>query len=147
MNKILIILLFSHFIFLNVRAQPQIFQDLNNTKPGWGKITLIQDQKIEGWIGKHIDINQKAKGFPGYRVQVYFGSGSDAKSIANKIRSELNNQYNDWSSYLTYEAPYFKVRVGDFRNRNEAYKAFKIIQSSYPGAFIVEDLISLPSLN
>lgn len=128
-------------------AQPKIFQDLKSSQPGWGKVTLIQDPKIESWVGKHIEINQKVKGFPGFRVQVYFGSGSDAKNAANKIRTELNKEYKDWSSYLSYEAPYFKVRVGDFRDRNEAYKAFKIIQSNYPGAFIVEDLISLPSLD
>lgn len=147
MLRIIFLLYILVIISAQVLAQPQIFQDINSSKPGWGKITIIQDSKIEGWIGKHIEINQKAKGFPGYRVQVYFGSGSDAKSIANKIRSELNNQYKDWSSYLSYEAPYFKVRIGDFRNRNEAYKAFKIIQSNYPGAFIVEDLISFPALN
>lgn len=131
---------------VNINAQPKIFQDLKSTQSGWGKVTLVQDPKIESWVGKHIDINQKAKGFPGYRVQVYFGSGTDAKNIANKIRTDLNKEYTDWSSYLSYEAPYFKVRIGDFRNRNEAYKAFKIIQSNYPGAFIVEDLITLPSL-
>ena len=143
--------LFSSFVFyfcflLGIHAQTDIFNDLKKSQPGWGKINLQQDPKLELWVEKHRDINQKAKGFPGYRVQVYFGSGSDAKGTANKLRSDLNNQYTDWSSYLSYEAPYFKVRIGDFRNRNEAYKAFKIIQGNYPGAFIVEDLISLPPL-
>jgi len=143
-------ILFFAFIILfslSTWAQPEIFQCLSKSQPDWGKVTLVQDAKIETWVAKHIEINQKAKGFPGYRVQVYFGSGSDAKSAANKIRSDINNQYSDLDSYLLYEAPYFKVRVGDFRNRNEAYKAFKIIQTNYPGAFIVEDLIGLPSLN
>ncbi len=128
-------------------AQPKIFATLAETKSGWGKITLQQESRIEAIVGKHIEVNQKAKGFPGYRVQVYFGSGSDAKNTAHKIRNSLNTTFPDYDSYLVYEAPYFKVRVGDFRNRNEAYKAFKIIQSSYPGAFIVDDLIGLPRLD
>jgi hypothetical protein len=134
------------FVAIKTIAQPEIYQTISSTKPGWGKVTLNQEPRIEALVGKHIAINQKAKGFPGYRVQVYFGSGTDAKSVANKIRTELNNQFPDMSSYLIYEAPYFKVRVGDYRNRNEAYKAFKILQGNYPGAFIVDDLIGLPRL-
>jgi len=136
------IVLFSSKIF----CQPKIFSSLNETKTGWGKVTLKQEPRIEAIVAKHIDLNQKAKGFPGYRVQVYFGSGSDAKSAANKIRNNLNNEFTDYDSYLVYEAPYFKVRVGDYRNRNEAFKAFKIIQANYPQAFIVDDLIALPRL-
>ncbi|MBI5541536.1 MAG: SPOR domain-containing protein [Bacteroidia bacterium] len=128
-------------------SQPKIFATIAESKQGWGKVTIQQESRIEAIIGKHIEINQKAKGFPGYRVQVYFGSGSDAKNTAHKIRTSLNTAFPDYDSYLVYEAPYFKVRVGDFRNRNEAYKAFKIIQSSYPGAFIVDDLIGLPRLD
>jgi len=139
-------LVLTFFFSLKTIAQPEIYQNLSSTQKGWGKVTILQESRIEGIISKHIEINQKAKGFPGYRVQVYFGSGSDAKSIANKVRSELNNQFPDMGSYLLYEAPYFKVRIGDFRNRNEAYKAFKLIQGNYPGAFIVEDLIGMPPL-
>lgn len=135
-------------IFFSFKSycQPKIFLSLNENKAGWGKVTIKQEPRIEAVIAKHIDLNQKAKGFPGYRVQVYFGSGSDAKSIANKIRNNLNNEFTNYDSYLVYEAPYFKVRVGDFRNRNEAFKAFKIIQANYPQAFIVDDLIALPRL-
>ena len=136
----------SLFFTLKTIAQPEIYQSLSSTKTGWGKITILQESRIEGIVSKHIEINQKAKGFPGFRVQVYFGSGTDAKSVANKIRLELNNQFPEMGSYLLYEAPYFKVRLGDFRNRNEAYKAFKLVQGNYPGAFIVEDLIGMPRL-
>lgn len=140
------------FIFIlfssnEIYSQPKIFSQLNETQSGWGKVTIKQEPRIEAIVAKHIDINQKAKGFPGYRVQVYFGSGSDAKSVANKIRNNLNTEFADYDSYLVYEAPYFKVRIGDFRNRNEAYKAFKIIQTNYPQAFIVDDLIALPRLD
>lgn len=142
-----IVIIISILFFTNkIYSQPKIFSQLNEKNAGWGKITIIQEPKVEAIIAKHIEINQKAKGFPGYRVQVYFGSGSDAKSLANKVRNNLNNEFPDYDSYLIYEAPYFKVRIGDFRNRNEAYKAFKIIQPNYPQAFIVDDLIALPRL-
>ena len=144
-NFILVFLFISSTVC--VYSQSKIFSTLAETKQGWGKVTIQQEARIETIVSKHIEVNQKAKGFPGYRVQVYFGSGSDAKNTAHKIRNSLNTAFTDYDSYLVYEAPYFKVRVGDFRNRNEAYKAFKLIQASYPGAFIVDDLIGLPRLN
>jgi len=128
-------------------SQPQIFNRLSEKKEGWGIVTLKQDARIEALVSKHIEINKKAKGFPGYRIQVYFGSGTDAKNTANKIRNKINNEYTEYESYLIYETPYFKVRVGDFRNKNEAYKAFKTIKNKYPQAFITDDLIQLPPLN
>lgn len=146
MRYLVLVLLFFTYNYCAI-AQPKIYATLSETKTGWGKVTLQQESRIEAIVGKHIEVNQKAKGFPGYRVQVYFGSGSDAKNTAHKIRNSLNTAFPDYDSYLVYEAPYFKVRVGDFRNRNEAYKAFKIIQPSYPGAFIVDDLIGLPRLD
>ncbi|OFX33085.1 MAG: hypothetical protein A2X08_11205 [Bacteroidetes bacterium GWA2_32_17] len=142
----IVILICALLLTDKIYSQPKIFSQLNETNAGCGKITLNQEPRIEAIVAKHIEINQKAKGFPGYRVQVYFGSGSDAKSLANKVRNNLNNEFPDYDSYLIYEAPYFKVRIGDFRNRNESYKAFKLIQSNYPQAFIVDDLIALPRL-
>jgi hypothetical protein len=146
MFRLFCFLLLLEFVTLKTIAQPEIYQTISSSKTGWGKVTLNQEPRLEALVGKHISINQKAKGFPGFRVQVYFGSGTDAKSMANKIRAELNNKFPDMSSYLIYEAPYFKVRIGDYRNRNEAYKAFKMVQENYPGAFIVDDLIGLPRL-
>lgn len=127
-------------------SQQDIFGTLSQQSPGSGKVTLKQDKRIEALVAKHIDLNQKAKGFPGYRVQIYFGSGPNAKNTANKLRSDFSLKFQDIDTYLIYESPYFKVRAGDFRNRNEAYKVFHILKQTYPEAFIVEDLISLPKL-
>ncbi|MCX7863047.1 MAG: SPOR domain-containing protein [Bacteroidales bacterium] len=127
-------------------AQPIIINQLKQNEPGWGTVILQSQADIETIIDKHISVNQKAKGIPGYRIQVYFGSGNDAKNQANKIRTELRNAFPSFEAYLTYEEPFFKVKIGDFRNKVEAYKLFKIIQQSYPSAFIVEDIVSYENL-
>jgi UDP-2,3-diacylglucosamine pyrophosphatase LpxH len=129
-----------------IYAQSPIFQSLKTNQLGWGKVNIIYNGNVEDIIAKHISVNEKAKGFQGYRIQVYFGSGNDAKNQAQKLRSELKNSFPQFENYLIYDSPYFKVKIGDFRTKVEAFKLFKEIQNIYPSAFIVEDLISFPPL-
>ncbi len=127
-------------------AQSPIFNLLHVNQLGWGKFSLTSSVNTDNIISKHINVNQKAKGFPGYRIQVFFASGTDAKNQANKLKTELRNSYPDYDVYILYEEPFFKVRMGNFRTKIEAYKLFKQVQESYPSAFIVDDLISFPNL-
>ncbi len=146
MYKIIVSVIFI-FISSIINAQePAIFQSLNRNGIGWGRVQIIYSGDAENIISKHISINQKAKGFQGYRIQVYFGSGNEAKAKAQQLRTELKSSFPQYDNYLIYETPFFKVRIGDFRTKMEAYKLFKEIQTQYPSAFIVEDLISFPSL-
>lgn len=141
-----IIFIVTTFRFNICLAQSQIFSLLNINHLGWGKFTLTSSINTDNIISKHIKLNQKAKGFPGYRIQVFFASGTDAKNQANKLKTELRDSFSDYNVYVLYEEPFFKVKIGDFRNKIEAYKLFKQIQEYYPSAFIVEDLISFPNL-
>lgn len=144
MNKwiVIIIMLFT----LKSVAQSPIFNILHVNHLGWGKFSLTSNVNTDNIISKHINVNQKAKGFPGYRIQVFFASGTEAKNQANKLKTELKNSYPEYDVYILYEEPFFKVRIGNFRTKIEAYKLFKQIQESYPSAFIVDDLISFPNL-
>jgi len=127
-------------------AQAPIFASLKTNQLGWGKFSLISSVNAENIVSKHININQKAKGIPGYRVQIYFASGTDAKNQVNKLKNELRNILPEYECYIIYEEPFFKLRMGDFRTKIEAYKLFCKIKDLYPSAFIVEDLIAFPSL-
>jgi hypothetical protein len=46
--------------------------------------------------------------------------------------------------HVKYISPNFRVRVGDFRTKNEALKLYREIKSNYPVAFIVADEIDFP---
>ncbi len=144
MNKTLTVI----FLLLvqGLFSQTLIMQQLNQQQLGWGKVVIKSQVETETLIEKHITVNQKSKGIPGYRVQVFFASGNEAKNQANKLRTELRELYPSYESYISYEEPFFKVKIGDFRTKVEAYKLFKNIQSTYPSAFIVEDLISYENL-
>jgi len=80
----------------------------------------------------------------GYRVQIYFGS---VRQKASDVKQDFSNKHPEINSYLTYLAPNFKVRVGDFRSRLEAQGFLKSIEGLYPTSFIVQDEIKLPALS
>lgn len=105
---------------------------------------IIQDKRVNELIQKHILINEARKGkTKGYRVQIHSGA---EKAKALEIKTKFNLLYNNIPAYLDYQQPYFKVRVGDFRTRLEAYKLLQKISSEFSGSYIVQDEIELPQL-
>lgn len=128
-------------VFFSVQVKSQsIFEEL--ASPAGGKIVINQNSSVSSIISSHVDLNKKLKGQPGYRIQIYFGSGHTAKDEAMRIRKSFRNKYPELETYLIYQTPNFKVRAGDFKNRYQAYIAFQAISQNYPSSFLVEDLIN-----
>ncbi len=113
------------------------------TNTDTGKITFVQDRKIDELLVKHIEINSKTR-IKGYRVKIHFGAD---KNKAKEIKAKFMSQFPAVAAYEKYDQPNFNIRVGDFRTKLEAYKFLKEIQSEFPAAFIVQDEIELPELN
>lgn len=137
------------FLFLcqliNVLAQERPrreFQPENNFKEG--ELRIIQDIRIEQLVTRHITANQRLSGVPGFRIRIFSQSGQTARQNANQVRGEFLKRFPDMDGYLTYDAPNFKVYVGDFRTRSEALKFHKRLSRDFPNAFIVADRINLP---
>ncbi len=74
----------------------------------------------------------------GYRVQLI--STKDLEG-ATKFKQIVSEQFADldYHFYIEFDSPYYKVRMGDFKSREEAQQARQIVQSrGYPKAFIVK---------
>jgi hypothetical protein len=111
-----------------------------------GKLQIRQDPRITDLLIRHSQINQRKHGFDGFRLEIYFNSDSKAREIAARVKNEFNLVFPDIPSYLLFQTPNFKVRIGDFRNKSEALKTKAYIASKYPNAFIVKDIIRFPEL-
>ncbi len=61
-------------------------------------------------------------------------------------RSRFIKEYPEIPTYLEYEAPNFKIYVGDFRSKLEGFKTYKQIGKEFRNAFIVPAHINLPKL-
>ncbi len=135
-------IIFSLFVLCYFWAGPHV--TAQNTSPDSSRIQYIQDSKITDLMNKSLALNEKKDGkIKGYRVQIHFGSDRDK---ANEIKLKFVQKYSSVAAYEPYEQPNFKVRVGDFRTRLEAYKFLKEIAPDFPSSFIVQDEVELKEL-
>ncbi len=109
-------------------------------------LQVDRDARLDKMLKWHIEKNNERGGMEGYRVEIFFSSNLDAKDQALNTKLKFLSSYPDYPVHIKFIAPNFRVRVGDFRTKNEAWKLFKKIQKDYPTAFVVPDIINFPLL-
>ena len=111
-----------------------------------GTLQIRQDPRITDLLIRHSQINQRKNATEGFRLEIFFSSDNKAREQAEHIKNDFNTVFPDITSYLLFQTPNFKVRIGDFRSKSEALKTKAFISSKYPNAFIVKDNIRFPEL-
>ena len=123
------------------QAQIPICSTPSSDKPG--NVQVYADPQLKQLVKPtEVPPGEEVK-LPGFRVQIYSGNDRDK---ATQIRNQVTQQYPNQVAYLTYEAPYFKIRVGDFRNRLESQKMLNELESQYSGVLLVPDKINFPPI-
>ncbi len=107
------------------------------------KVEIITDSAIDSLIQADKLKNEADPTLQGYRIQIF--SDSDRKG-AQDTRTKFLQIFPDAEAYLIYQQPYFKVRVGDYRNRIEAFAMYKDLLQHFDKVLIVPDKINLPKL-
>lgn len=128
MKRILTIFILLAMFCMSLSAQNSVRYDVEPV------ITQIQEDYINNW--------RKVGEINGFRIQIAAYSGVNSKSQAEYARNSFNNLFPYTRSYLIYNEPYFKVRVGNYYSRLQAYKDLITIQQTYPSAYIVQDKIT-----
>lgn len=111
-----------------------------------GKVVINADKRINDlatYLGSAHSPETSVK-LEGYRVQLYFDND---KSICNQARSRFLSITNDVTAYIQYQAPHYRLRVGNFRTLLEAEKFKNEISATFPDAITVNDAIDLPKLD
>jgi len=133
-------------LFSQAGSSADILSLLHQPQAGKGIIKVNHSASIDNLLQKHISSSRKNNTIQGYRIRIFSDAGQQAREKANDARKKFSEAYPDITSYLTYQTPYFKVYVGDFRTKSEALKLYKQLQKSFPKAFIVTDKINPPKL-
>ncbi len=69
----------------------------------------------------------------GFRVQIYSDSNSEtAKNSARAKAANISSKFPEYRTYVTYNSPYWRLRVGDFRTREEAAEVADMLKHSFP---------------
>jgi hypothetical protein len=69
----------------------------------------------------------------GYRIQAYSDNNyKTAKASAQKRARDIAMKFPQYRSYISYKAPSWRLRIGDFKTQREAQAALQRIKSVYP---------------
>lgn len=69
----------------------------------------------------------------GYRVQVFSDNNPrTAKNEAHSKAAAIREAFPQWATYITYDSPYWRLRVGDFRTYDDATHAVVELKNAFP---------------
>lgn len=130
----------SLFLFLSANSQENQIVTEN-----MGNVEITKDCRLDTLTNRILELNEKEQKLDGYRIQLYSGSNSRK---ANEIRTKFIKKYPEMDAYLDYKQPYFKVRIGNYRNIIEAQKMFYTLKEDeeFSRVMIVPETIDLPEL-
>ena len=132
------------FILLSINlAHAQECLKLPNDTAKHGSVHIYDDPAINEILYAKKDLAPDDWQLSGFRIQLYMGA--DRKQ-ALAIKAEMLTMYPGTPIYMDYEQPYFKIRIGDFRNRFEAIKLFHDLQAKFKNISIVPDKIKYPAI-
>ncbi len=111
-----------------------------------GQVVVRKDPRIALLVKKQAQINEETtrssrRNVPGYRIQIVNttdrNSALDAKTRAYQL-------YPDLKAYLLYQSPYYRIRVGNFKTKDEADDYIKELSRSFGSSiYIVRDVIEI----
>lgn len=109
-------------------------------------VVVRKDPRVDQLVRKQIEINEETtrearRNVPGFRIQVL---NTRDRNKAYEAKTKVYEQFPDWQPYLLYQAPYYKLRVGDFKTEDEAQAALQQMSKIFPsGLYIIHDIIEL----
>ena len=155
---------FIFFIFsicaLAQNGDKTIIEELNSSKWGQGKVTVMQDEAIQGLMAarQEMDTTRRLgvlepsgnyKRVRGYRIQVYSGNNQQrSKHEAESRQAQVRNTFPELEADVRFTSPFWRLRVGHFQRKEEAEEVLKEMKKTLPGLskemYVVSDEIKLP---
>jgi hypothetical protein len=109
-------------------------------------VVVRKDPRVDSLVQKQIEINEVTtrdarRNVPGFRIQV-INSPDRNKVYAAKVK--IYEEYPDMKPYLLYQAPNYKLKVGNFKTQEEAEQAMQQLSRLFPsGLYVIRDIIEI----
>jgi len=127
MKKVFLIMIFAAIVVM-AKAQQ-------------GNVVVKADPRVDSLIAMHVAHNQNYPFIEGYRIQLFKDSGNDALDAAHDIMDKFHEYFPDIPAYLSFQEPYYRVRVGNFKTRLEALDQLEKIKRKYRNVWVIKDYI------
>jgi hypothetical protein len=109
-----------------------------------GSLHVKQDSRVDRLIRRQRDVYAVSNTLNGFRIQIFMEIGNEAVDHAESVKYSFIKAFPEIPVYLSYEQPYYRLRVGDFRNRVEAEKYLRLIKPKFGLAFVTAEEINPP---
>lgn len=111
-----------------------------------GSVVVHKDPRIDLLIKKQIEINEittrnSRRSAQGYRIQVI---STNNRTKAMEAKTKIYQRFPELKAYLMYQSPFFKLKVGNFTEREEAESYLQDILTLFPtGVYVVRDIVEV----
>lgn len=137
----------------------EILQELNSVVPGKGRVAIYEDERIKGVVGRSLapprkiytssDGSMQYYKVRGYKIQAF--SGNDQRTSRNEATRKqhlIESAFPQYETVVLFESPFWRLRVGNFEDREQAAEVMKEIRSRFPSfgkeMYIVVDEVKIP---
>jgi hypothetical protein len=109
-------------------------------------LVVHKDPRIDLLIKKQAEINEfttreARSNVQGFRIQVI---NTTDRGAAIQAKTKVYQLYPELKAYLLYQAPYFRLRVGNFINRKDAENYQRKLSKEFKqNLFIVNDVVEV----
>lgn len=109
-------------------------------------VVVNKDPRIDMLVNKQIEINEATtrnsrRAAPGFRILVI--SSNDRNKVI-QAKTTMYREFPELKAYMMYQSPFFRLKVGNFRERTDAEEYLARIQRFYPtGVYVVTDTIEV----
>ncbi|RCW30598.1 sporulation related protein [Marinilabilia salmonicolor] len=115
-----------------------VFSELEQVSSNQGIITIEQSARMRALVNTHINMNKRAGGVEGFRVQLYSGVGSKARQEALEAKEKVLTDFPEENVFIEYSAPFWRVRMGNFRHKHEALPLLNKLKELFPACYVVK---------
>ena len=157
---LLLLSVISVTVFSQEAAQRnEILNELTSVVPGKGRVAIYEDESIKNVLGRSMapprriysttDGSVQYHKMRGYKIQAFSGNNQrTSKNEAYYKQSLLNNSFPQHETAVLFESPFWRLRVGNFQEREEAESVLAEIRRSFPSfgkeMYIVVDEVKIP---
>jgi hypothetical protein len=109
-------------------------------------VAVVKDPRVDKLILKQIEINAETsketrKNMPGFRIQVI--NTTDRNKVF-AAKAKVYQEFPDLKPYLLYQAPNYKLKVGNFKTQEEAEEMQRQLERLFPsGTYVIRDIIEV----
>lgn len=109
-------------------------------------VVVHKDPRIDLLVKKQIEINEittrnSRRSAQGFRIQVI---STNNRTKAMEAKTKIYQRFPELKAYLMYQSPFFKLKVGNFIEREEAESYLQDIMQIFPtGVYVVRDVVEV----